>query len=326
MDSLKSIVTKESVEAKLISEVTKRSFQELIEKAKNAVIDEQTISTSYEVFKRLGDIFNYLEGQLKLDNKPEKDIIDARKSAYDVYLKPLKELFEKFEPVFTEVNGRLLADDADRERQLEKTNSIMQRHIDFVKDTVQSIVIAPDNKELVRIQKNVGSEKSKSKFYGSYKDKIDKTCDTLLALIEGRKGLLKERAILLKEQSKWEDANDIVKLTEIKSSLELLELRYRENVEIIADSAYSEISGIVLSISETESSAISPRLHRWSWRIENPDLLYKKRPNLVTIEGNAKNINALIAEKKDELNKEVDNVFDGLILYYKQFYVIPPKS
>ncbi len=319
--SIMQLITKESVEMSLISDISKRNFHSLIEVAQKAVISKDTIRQDYDVFKMLMEISDYLDKRLKSENKPDKDRIDTRNEAYKTYLGPLNALFEKFEPEFYKVNAEIQAEERAARDKIRAQNAIMLRHQEFVRDTVRGIIIATDNKELGKIQMAVGTEKSRKSFYGDHHSKLEQTCDILLELIDGRKDMIKKNAKLMKDKEKAKLGGDIALETQLAEEIELSERAYKENAETIAEKAYSEISALVIVGDEIESVAVTPRTHRWSTRIDDAEFLYQKHPELFVLEPNKKAIKEFLDSRKDELDKEKEHDFNGLVLYYKPFYL-----
>lgn len=305
----------------LITEITKRNFFALIETAENAVITEENIKETYEVFKRLGEIEKYLVARLKTENKPDKDRIDARNEAFKTYTGKLAALFEKIEPILYAVNGGIKTKERLKRNAARADNVILVTYSTFVRETVKEIVLATDNKVLAGIQMAIGTEKSRETFYGKYHEKLKGTCDLLLTLVDGRKDILKTNAKLVKLKEKANAAGDIVLETQYKEEIEHNEAVYKENAENIAEQVFSEVGIIALAEEETESAAITPTTHRWSTRIDDEELLKKKHPELFMTVPDKEAIKEFLNERKDKLDKEIEHDFDGLILYYKPFYL-----
>ena len=152
-------LTKELVEASLIPEITKQGFSELVEAIKNIKISKVTIGVDYVDLTKVAELLKSLEEKKEAEDKPDKDRIKARKEGYDIYTKPLKEALEEAEPDFFKTNREIKLFERTELEKINKAAAIRQRHIDFVNEIIQLVVIAPDNKELARIQSLVGSEK-----------------------------------------------------------------------------------------------------------------------------------------------------------------------
>lgn len=318
-----SQLTKEQVEASLLPVVTNTNLLQLLEAAKKTKVTPETISVNFSDMIILRSIYIKLKERKDEEDAPDKARIKARKEGYETYMKPVEELLEIIDPQFAIVNAEIKRREKVIKDDIEKQNKIRSRHLEFVNDTAKMIAVAPDNTELARIQKLIGSEKARTGFYGTYHDKIKEVCDLLLKLVDDRKKIIKDNTKLQKDYDKWLLAGDITRATQLKEEMEQNERVINENVLAIAQSAYEQVSAVSLLDTELVSAAITPRLHRWSWKVEDIDLLYQKMPEMVLKEPNTKSINAFMKSKVDanELSDDDDNNFYGLILYRKPFFV-----
>lgn len=314
-------ITKEQIETGLISDVSKKNFFELIEIAKNAVIDKATIKATYPTFASLRELYLFLEATEDDHTEMLKELLKAIKAGFDVYKKPIKKLLEEAEPRLIKANAEIKKDEKEKLAAIVKHNAIRQEHIDFVKGIVKKIVSCNDSRELGRIQQSIGTEKSRAKFYGDHHEKVVATCDLLLKLVDQRKDIIKENASLVSQMNAAGESKDYPLQVQLKERIDVNQRTIEEHAEVIADHAFSEITGIPLMKEEIISEAVIPRTHRWSWRIADAHLLYKKMPELVTIEGKPKDIKAFMDSKEGELIEDADNVFHGLVLYRKPFFV-----
>lgn len=308
--------------AGLLPEVVQLKLEQLIAVAKEIVPSKFTLKADYANLLKLREMHSLLKSRMEEENSEDKERIKARKEGYDVYLKPMEEILADADPLIRHLYYEIKAEEKAVIEGLKDENEVKGRFIEFVNFTVRAIVIAPDNKEITRIQKLIGSEKSKESFYGELHPELKNTCDALLKLSAERKEILKNNAKLEKEYEVWLAAGDIAKATQLKEQMEANDMIVADNAKIIAESAFKQVSWIQKADEDIESALIRPRTHRWSWRVDNIELLFKKRPELVEKTPNTKAINALMKEKNEaeELDKEIENVFDGLVFYYKPFF------
>lgn len=321
-------LTKEIVVAKLLPDATQMGFQQSLNACKAQVITKQTIKVNYEVFKKLRDIHAFFEEKRKVEDKPDRDNLKARKAGYDEYLDQIEDILNAADPLFAKFNEELLIEEKEFFAEIARKNEITGRHMEFVNDTVKQVTGAVTTEELVRIQKLIGSEKSKTAFYGDYHPIMKGVCDSLLSLIDGRKKILKDNKKLQADFEKADAAGDTVLATRLREEMDDNERFVSQNAIILADEAYKQVSEISKITSELESAAITPRLHRWSWRVDDIELLYKKMPEFVVKEPNSKEINSFSKRMQDagELKESGDNNFNGLVIFRKPYYVAFPKS
>ena len=317
------LITREIVESTLISEITKRNFQHLIETCKTSPITKETIKTNYPILLQLRELSDYLEDRLDNENKEDLERINTRKEAYSAYIKPIKQVLAAAESQLIEVNTCIMLDERELLQLINKENEIKKRHIEFVKEMVHKIVVAIDNKELARIQSLIGTEKSRKAYYGAYHSNIEVSCDALLELINEQKRMIKENSKLKKDQERYKTIGDDPMVAELENQIRYNTEVIKENAEHIASKAFQEISTVTLYRSDIESGAIHPRTRRWSYKVLDIEKLHKDMPHLVELVPNKKAIGAFVKEKSetDNLDELKDNIFSGLAIYYKQFYV-----
>lgn len=314
-------LTKELVVASLIPDLTKLDWQTLFETAKKIKVHKETIGVNYADALKLRELHIYLRNKQKQEDEPDKARIKARREGYDSYCKPIEEILEALDPEFKRINAEIRFQEKDIEGVIEKQNEIRTRHIDFVNDIVHQISAAPDAKDLARVQSLIGSEKSRTSYYGNYFQNVEESCSELLKLIDTRKNILKENVKTQKAYDKAIEKGDHALAVELKETMEYNDRVVKENAQAIAESAYRKVAEISLQNSELESAAIKPRQRRWSYRIDDIALLHKKNPEFVILEPNAKAIGLLVKEKAKELAEDEEFELNGLVIYQKHFFV-----
>lgn len=316
-------LTKELVVARLISETTRFNLSDLLEKSKSISRDPEALTTNYALLLQLRGIWDYLDKQRKEEDKEQKDIIATRKEGYDEIMNPIAEILDAADPHIFEANTKILLEERQVGSGIQKQIDNRDSLAEFINTTIRSIIAAPDNKELVRIQKLIGSEKSRKSKYGEYEAITEETCDALLSLIDGRKKLITENDKWEKQLAEALASDDQPAVVQIKGMMMVGKRELEENAATISENAFKKVSDLPIAGYHFISKAVKPRLSRWSWRVDDMELLYKKSPEFVIKEPNTKAINAFMKQKTEagELDEYGDNVFNGLVLYKKPFYV-----
>lgn len=316
-------LTKELVVASLISETTRLNLETFLEKAKSIRHDRDSLSANYDLLLTLRNIWDYLDKKRKDEDKVEKDIIATRKAGYEEIMNPIAELLDAADPEIFALNTEILLEEKKLGEKIKEQIADRDALAEFINSTIRTIVAAPDNNELVRIQKLIGSEKSHKGKYGEYASIAGEACDDLLKLIDGRKKLIVEGGKLQENLNKATAVNDQPAIVEIKKLMDAGKQELEENAASISDNAFKKVSGLPIVGYDVVSKAVKPRLHRWSWRVDNMDLLYKKSPHFVVKEPDTKVINAFMKKKSEdgELDEYKENEFNGLVLFRKPYYV-----
>lgn len=304
-----------------MSDAAKYNIEQVIDNGNKMAITRESLKKDYSFLLGMRDLYMYLKERKDAEDKPDKERIKARKEGFESYMKRLEVILEKAEPVLMALNAQIKTAEGLLLAEITKKNDIRGRHIEFVNDTAKMIVTAPDNKELARIQKLIGTEKSRTGFYGDYHPVIEEVCNSLLKLIDERKAFVKNSSKLEADFKKWSESGDMPRAAQIKEEMELMERVVNENALAIAQDAYTKVAGVQIEETEFISEAVVPRTHRWSWRVDNIETLYQKMPELVIKEPNVKAINEFMKKKTDELDETKDNNFNGLVLYRKPYFV-----
>lgn len=312
---------KELTYAKLLPAINSNNAQQLMDEAKTLVVTPQTLQSSYQTYLKLWHFYKYLEGIKKDWDKPQKTIVAERKAGFEIIMKPIREILDNADPILMAFNEEIKYEEGLINANISKINEIVKRHSEFINETVTLIVSAPDNSELIRIQKLIGSEKSRTGFYGEYHPKIKEACNMLLKLIDDRKNLIKENGKQQKQYDKAVSVKDFVLATQIKETMEFSQKIIEENGMLIAEDAFKLISDIVPITEDLTTGTIKPRLRKWSFKVTNIIELQKENPEFVEIIPNKKAIMAFQKSKENELDENSDNVFGSLILYKKPFFV-----
>ncbi len=315
-------ITKELVIAGLISETTRLNLDSFLEKAKSISYDRNSLSANYDLLLKIRSIWDFLDKKRKEEDKVEKEIIATRKEGYESIMNPLAELLDAADPHIFALNTEVLLEEKVIGDLIKKQISDRDAIAEFINSTIRTIVSAPDNKELVRIQKLIGSEKSRKNKYGEYESIAESSFDDLLKLIDHRKKLILENSTLEIKLAEATLSNDQPAVVHIKELMEVGKRELEENGAVISENAFKKVSSLPIVGSNIVSKAVKPRLSRWAWRVDDIELLYKKHPEFVSKEPNTKTINAFLKQKTEaeELDEYRDNTFNGLVLYRKPFY------
>jgi len=322
-------VTKELVYASLIPELANTEWQKLLEAGQNlGEITPQTIAPTYDSLLKLRALHEWLKDRKDKEDEEDKANLKARKEGYDKVMKPMKEILDKADPILAMVNDKIMKDEKEIVEEIKKQNELRQKHMDFVSEVTKSIISCSTVKELSKIQMLIGTRKSHKASYGDLSETVEHTCDSMLLLVDERKRFIDNNSKLEKEYKKYTDAKDLVKAAQIKEEIEVSQKIIEQNAKLLAEEVYKQLYSIVALSEDIVSAAIKPRLNRWSWRVDDMELLYKKNPELVDKVANVKAVNAFKKEKEllGTLSPDEDNEFNGLVLYRKPYYVALSKT
>lgn len=315
-------VSKEVVKSVFNLELASENYQKLLQEAENIVFTKENINQDYTALKKLREIRKKLDESREEKKKPFTAAGKAIQDAYNELDKPIKDVLDRKTAEFTKVNDEIKAENLRIEQENQKKFNIQQSIQEFVNNTTIDITKAETDTEIIRIQKAVGSEKSRSGYYGEFLDQLKVSCDNLTPLINERKAFIRERAELEEKEKQALSNNDHNEMVKIKEAKELLEFSVNENAIRMQETAFEQAVNIVPVVVGEMAEVVAPRRSSWKWRVDDITSLYKKMPHLVELTPNKTKIDELLATKKAEGSlKGIDELkIFGLTLYLEKLY------
>lgn len=315
-------LNKDLVVSSLIPELAKHDFEKLFQEAKTSLIIRETLSGTYPILSKLRIIYDALLKRKELEDKDDKERMAARRDGYNIFLNPLKEFLMDVEPKLVDFYFLLISEEKAIQKVIDEQNAIKQKHLEFVNDTIKNVLSSSTNKDLVSIQKLVGSEQTRKEYSGY--DPIKLSCKKLLELIESRKTIIKENDAKEKEYAAALQKEDYPAATLLREQIEDNKRAMTENGLEISKDAFKQVESISLVKNDVQALLIKPVTHRWSYEITDEAKLKKSHPEFFTAIDD-KAVKKFFESKKDYLETGVKHNIDGLTIYYKPYFVAPSK-
>ncbi len=314
-------LTEQVIKAFFAKEISRKEYQEVL---KNLEKVKPTTENLPEVERVMKDV----AGVVKKLKQFAKDIAAPYDKTHGNILKAMTDLLSAIETKVAIINAEKNARNEELEAEKAKANAEKAR-IDNIKNTMVAfinnctafIATATSDKQIINIQKRIGTEKSKKGFYAEFMpDLIDKTA-ALDELIEERKLYIKKEAELSAAAIEALKNDDVEAAAEIREQQEQLETDMEENILRLQEEAFQQISNDeTVYVPEPVGEALKGRNY-WRWEVEDLHKLYKKRPDLVILTPNREAIDQMMAANRDQWNKEgkKDAVLDTIKFFIKKF-------
>lgn len=314
-------ITKESVKAKATSELTRLNYQNMLKELVAIRVEPGNLVASQERMKAAKAIEKAIE-EIRVQEKKVWD--DNAKIVQEAFMEILAPLRQEIKRVADDVGTVNAVQLAEQKRIKDENNRILSVRAaiqGFLNKTILEISDARTDNEIVRIQKLIGTEKSRKGFYSDLMPELEAACETLTPKINERKEDIRKMVGLQQKSEEAIKSGDIQAATEIKEAAEILDHKMEEDVLRLQDAAFEATSAIEVTLTEATTQTVKGR-RLWRWRVDDIKLLAKKHPELVQLEPDSEAIEALLSERrKDGSLDEVDEAkFDGIVFYIKPSY------
>lgn len=315
-------ITKELAKSIFNLELAAEGYQKFLQDAENITFTPDNLRNEHTALKKLREIRKRLDESREAKKKPLTVAGKAIQDAFNELDKPIKDVLDRKEAEFRKVNEQVKAEQDAIEMQNKKNAEIKQTLQSFINTTTISITNALSDAEIVRIQKAIGTEKSRTGYYGSSIDELRASCDSLNPLINERKESIRHKNELEKAIEAARNGGNQFKAVELMEEKELLEAGMNENAIRIKEKAFQQAVSFETPIVESVAEVVPPRRQTWKWRVDDLQATLKKMPELVEIVPNKANIQALIDEKKADksLNGLEEFKLPGITLYLEKLY------
>jgi len=312
-------ITKELAKSIFNLELAADGYQKFLQDAENIIFTPENLRSEHTALKRLREIRKKLDESREAKKKPLTAAGKAIQEAYNELDAPIKDILERKEAEFRKVNEQVKREQDEIDRQNRKTAEIKLTLQSFINTTTISITNAITDAEIVRIQKAIGTEKSRDGYYGSYIDELKTACDSLNPLINERKAAIRRKTELEKE---IQSTTDQFKAVELMEEKDLLENEMNENAIKIKEKAFQQAASFETPVIESVAEVIPPRRQTWKWRVDDLQATFKKMPELVELVVNKEAIQSLIDSKKADKSLVGLEEFKlpGITLYLEKLY------
>lgn len=313
-------LTPEVIKSFFQKEISRKDYQQVLQKLELVKPTKENLPQSGKVIGEVNKVIKELQEFAKSNGE---SYFKTHRSFLAVMKEILEPILSKVQVIEAEIkskNDELLVDLEKARVEQARIDNIKSTMKNFINNCTAFITIASDA-QIANIQKRIGTEKSRSKFYAEFLDEFKEKCKALDPLINERKEHLRKEADLLKAETEALQSGDVEGALDIKEKLEQLESDKEENILRLQEEAFEQISkDEPVYAAEPAGEALKGRNY-WRWEVEDMLKLYKKHPDLVILQPNKEAIDKFMAENREQWyadgKKEVQ--YDGVKFFIKKY-------
>lgn len=262
------IITQELIEARFKKELTKKGYEEALQKLTDFKVTEDNIGEAQNKILRgrrfLNNDFEAIKTTGKADALAECRMWDK---AFNELQKPLAAELEKKQVDLNRIASELAEKKVIADREKARVDDIRSTIDNFLMEQAQIIAVAKTPGELVTIEKVIGSHKGNKSRYADFLPDLVTGCEKLVPLIKTQKEIIRQLEELEANKKKAEETQDDKTLMELEDKKEILQSRMEENKVVVQDVAITEAESRGQVITATPiHTTISAR--RTTWEVE----------------------------------------------------------
>lgn len=313
-------ITEPVIKAYFNTELVKRGFVAVVNGINNLHPDKENLTDCYAKIKAAQKLSTSLD-DFRKKNDPFYEKTKLFKKCMDELLDQISNAIASKMPEIKSVNDAIAAEKHKASAEKQRIETILAAITTFINNATNFITAAQSEDDIVKIQKRIGSEKSRDGFYGEYITDLREKCDALTPLINSRKENIKKGRQIMIDIGKAIEEKDDEKAAELRSELELMEIRMEENTLRLQEKAFEQALTMPdVIVAEPTNDTISGRNY-WRYEVTDINMLLKKHPNLVNLVPNTDAIDELLREKRvsGELKGKTELEMPGLKFFIKNY-------
>lgn len=317
-------ISENSIKGSMMLEMMRAGYQRMVDEVNALEYTEENLST-------IADTITKLRGVKKIIDKTHADgkaqflaicrMFDAAKNSQtkmvdDILAEPTRRYTDMCRAI--ETRKRLEEEALRKEAEL---RAGIEKNLSHFANLVGAAKTARD---LVAIEKAIGTEKSRKDKYGKFWDEAQERYDSLATLIKQQKAKITEAEKLAKQieaESKKEDVDldaleaNRERLAEVQENISEGAIRAQEGAIDYATGAYDTTIAVREAFPQ-----VKPKRSVWKWEVVDIKLTAKKMPDWVTLEPNEDVIEAYLKAKKEEGIQTEEFVLAGIRFYLSKTY------
>lgn len=313
------VVTKEIAAAQIRTDLSKAGmqYQKVLDEATAITFSKDNLDADYEPLKKLGLGIK----KLKEQENPYTAAWQAWNQARGSLLTPLEEIQTKKRADFKKLSSEVRADNLKTAQEeadkLAKTELINNTILDFS----AKIAAATTDKEIVTIEKAMGTEKSRKGTYGDYLSDLSERMDELKPLIAAKKEAIRTLGGIEKEATIALNDGQDEKLEGLETQREEITSKVDELTVQIQEKAISGTRYYGGGYSKVVTTAPKPRRVTVEWEVEDMALFFKKHPDWVELMAKHNPIDEYVRGRKSEITETNPEIkVDGLRIFREEKY------
>lgn len=317
-------ITKQQIVALFNTETVRYNYHKMLQGLRAMVITKDNLKPEYPEFKEADKFIKAITDWRKAQAKPFNDV-DA------LFLEVSKEIIEPISAELLSLKAQVktaseanAAEIAQAKREQDRKDTIVRTMATFLNQVTHDILMSTTDKQIVLIQKRIGSEKSKKGFYAEYMDELEQKCAALDDTINSQKNKIRELDKLNESFEQALKANNDHAAAELKEKIEMTTTELTENSIRLQEQAFEQSMAISqVAVGQPDLNITKSKTTRWKWRVDDIEILRKKAPALTKIVPNDEAIEIFMKEQRDSgafKTTETEFTVNG-VTFYKEKYL-----
>lgn len=313
-------ITKELVKASFNLDTTRLNYFKVLQSTKNIVwtrenINEDLLSPAKLVASKLTD-------RKEVYKRPHIEAGKIIQAEYNSVFNPLND-----EISLKAAEKKKLADQIQKEQdeanaEIERLKNIRYTMINFIQTVSNDISESSTDSQIVLIEKKIGSEISRKTFYSDYFEDFKSQCEELKPLIKKQKDYIKFLISLEKSKLDAMSKGDESKAVDLRQQAEDLKDIIEEGKLRIQQKAFEQVENSDINVGIPIDTAPDATRTMWKWKVDDVQILFKKRPDLVDLVPNKEIIDSILRSMREtgELKGKREEKLYGITFYQDKSY------
>lgn len=288
-------VTKELVKASFNIELARLNYQQTLQSVESIVWTRENINEDLLAPGKF--VATKLTEQKELVKRPYIDAGKIIQNEYNDVFNPLNDAISRKVNEKKVLADKMRAEDDKANAEIARVAGIRQAITNFISTITNEITGSDNGKAIVAAEMRIGSEISRKNFYQELLPQLKEQTEELKPLIKNQKEYIRAQKELEKSKAKAIAAGDDDKAIELMSKAEGLKEIIDENKIRIQQKAFEQVEQADVAVGVP--TAVAPKASRtwWTWKVDDINLLFKKKPELVN----------LVAD-----SGKIDEIFDAM--------------
>jgi hypothetical protein len=291
------LITDELVQANYNLELTRFNYQRTLQELENVKFTRENVND--DLLKPGKEILAFLEKKKDADKKPFTEANSKIQSVYNGFYKPIDEIIKRKANERGVIVKKMDAEKAEENRVREQAVAIQKAIIFFVNNMTTEITSAETDEQIVLLEKKIGSETTRTTFYGDFINDLKTRCEVLKPLIKDQKEYIRKLKLVEQQTADEMSKGNDFAAVKLREEAEGLKAVIDENKIRLQETAYSQANNLETIVPESMDTTPKGRKLPWKFRVDDINLLAKKMPLFVTLVVNEEAAKEYIKANKD---------------------------
>lgn len=314
---LQAISTAEA-EAQFNKELARVGYQNVL----NAVaqIEYTRDNVGQDLLAPATEVLTKLKEKKLAFKRPYLDIFERVDEIFNSLYGPLNQLVEEKQAQRKRIVQEINAENARIEAENRRKKELQDKINEYLRRWTDMALSATTTQSLNKLEAQINLAKGRPLEFKEMHENFIERCDAILPIIRQQKEKVGELEAVMAdfERAKQENDEELHKKS-IEKELELSR-KLRAEQDELQNKAFEAISTEI--VQNVVHETIKPSRKQFKWRVDDINLLAKKRPDLVNVVPNEEKIRETVRQVKGSMlkSKQKEVNISGLVIYIDETY------